>query len=45
MYGKRRLKLYLHKEHYYPKLVHGTEEDEYELNHLGTSLSNSIQSI
>lgn len=31
---ERRLKLYLHKEHYYPKLMHGSEEDTYELHHL-----------
>jgi hypothetical protein len=31
---KRRLKLYLHKEHYYPHLDHGSAEDTYELHHL-----------
>jgi hypothetical protein len=30
----RRLKLYLHKEHYYPGVAHGSEDDKYELGHL-----------
>ncbi|KAF2644025.1 hypothetical protein P280DRAFT_546877 [Massarina eburnea CBS 473.64] len=34
----RRLKMYLHKEHYYPKLAPGTDEDTYELNHLNHCL-------
>ncbi|PVH99939.1 hypothetical protein DM02DRAFT_672325 [Periconia macrospinosa] len=34
----RRMKMYLHKEHYYPKLAHGSDEDKYELNHLGHCL-------
>jgi len=30
----RRLKLYLHRHHYYPKLVDGSDENAYELGHL-----------
>jgi len=34
----RRLKMYVHKEHYYPKLAHGSPEDTYELKHLNHCL-------